>query len=92
MQASCIFFRLGLSLKYQPAQQVRHERRDSDGDEAGHHERVVQEVLAYLRSAGTVEVDSSHIGRVCRDEEIAVHRGQDTEHDRSGYAEAVGQR
>ena len=79
-------------LENQPCQQVRHEGGDGDGDEAGHHEGVVEEVLTNLGGAGTVEIDGSHIRGVRRDEEIAIDGGEHTEQHRSGDTEGVRQR
>ena len=64
---------------------------DGGGDEAGHHEGVVEDPAAYACGAGGVEIYSGHDRRIVRDDEIAVdgrkegyeHHGADSE----GYSE-----
>ena len=60
-------------------------------DESGSHEGMVEEVLAYHRGAGAVEVDRGNVGGVVGDEEISINRRHDAEQHPSWYAELVGQ-
>ena len=53
---------------------------------------MVQQVLSDNRRSGPVKVDRGDIGRVVRDEEVAVHAGKDTQEDGTRDAQLVGQR
>src|SRR5688572_23077734 len=51
------------------------EAHAADGaDEAGQHERVVQQIFADTRGAGTVELHRGDERAVVRNEEVAIHR------------------
>ena len=52
--------------------QVGHDGGRDDTDEAWHHERVVQQVLAYHRSARPVKVDRGDVAGIVGDEEVAI--------------------
>ncbi len=54
---------------------------DHGVDQTGHHERVVQEVLADDGSARAVEVHGGDIRRIVGDEEVAIDRGQHAQQD-----------
>ena len=44
-----------------------------------HHETVVEEIFSYNRRSGSVEVDSSDIGRIIRNEEVSIDTRKDSE-------------
>ena len=48
-----------------------------NADKTGYHKAVIQNVLAYFRRARTVETDTSQVGRICRQEEVAVARADE---------------
>ena len=53
---------------------------------------MVQEVFADDGRSGPVEVHRGDIGRVVRDEEVAVHAREDAQEDGTGDAQLIGQR
>jgi len=66
-------------LEDKPGKEVRNDGGDTYGDETGHHEGMVEQILAYLRCAGAVEIDGRYIRRIVRDKEIAIDGWQHAE-------------
>ena len=56
--------------------QITNDGGHEYADEARHHETVVQQVLAYHCCSRAVEVHRGDVGRIVRDEEIAINAGQ----------------
>lgn len=59
---------------------ITYAAAGADTDKSWYHEAVIQDVLAYARSTGTVKTDAGQIGRVRRQEKVAVagrDKGQD---------------
>ena len=88
-----------LLFKLDPAHRVVEEGDEVAGntgdhgvDHTGHHERVVQEVLADNGCARAVKVHGSDIRRIVGDEEVAIYRGQHAQQDPAVDAQFVGQR
>ena len=61
-------------------------------DQTGHHERVVEQVLADDGGACAVEVHGSDIRGIVGDKEVTVYRGQYTQQDPAVNAQAISQR
>ncbi len=61
-------------------------------DQARHHERVVQQVLADDGSARAVKVHRSDIRGIVGNEEVAVYRGEHAQQDPTVHAKSVSQR
>ena len=59
---------------------IRNAGTGEDTEKTRDHEAVVQDVLADARRAGTVKADAGQVGRVGRQEEVAV-AGRDEGHD-----------
>lgn len=60
----------------QPDQQQPQRHRHSGGNQARHHERMVEEIFADMRRPGPVEIDGGYDGRIVRDKEISVYGGK----------------
>ena len=72
--------------------EVAGDAGDDGVDHAGHHERVIQQVLADDGGAGAVEVDRGDVRGIVGDEEVAIDRWQYAQQDPSVDAESIGQR
>ncbi len=77
---SDFFYNHSLS-EHQAGNQVTDADGDKGGDEAGELEGMVDDIFADMRGAGSIKADSRYLRRVVRQEEIAVHRGEEGEQD-----------
>lgn len=88
-----------LGFDLDPAHRVVEEGDDVAGYaghdrvyQTGHHERVVQQVLADDGRSRAVEVHRGDIRGIVGDEEVTVDRGQNTQQNPAVDAESIGQR
>ena len=70
---------MGVCLIEEGNQGVCHNGGNRHTDEARHHERVVEQVLAYDGGARTVEVHGGDVRWVVRDEEVAIYAWEHTQ-------------